>query len=183
MKEAALIHKKKKLIEWFLETHGLKRPESYKILRYLMDNRVMLSRTHFVENVRCLPNALIISAEGSTTVSFLCRLNNVYYENIDEIIAHLEHNPPEDLFIWLSFDREFVCSACSNVLMANPEIDESIIYYKVVGELEKELNLAFQAREKHKEKLLHEIDDTLEGGDRQRFLTLSALYKELFGKS
>lgn len=181
MKDALLLHKKKKFITWFLETHSLKRPDTAKILGCLLDNERLLSGVHFVEDIRCLPNAVIISAEDSSTVSFLCRINNEYHENVDEIIAHLEMAPPAELFVWLSFDREFMCSLCANVLEGRPEVGRHLVYYRVVRELEKELNLAFQARDKHKIKLLQQIDDTLERGDRERFLVLSSLYKELYG--
>lgn len=181
MKDAVLLHKKKKFITWFMQTYRLKRPDTAKVLGFLANNDWLLARTHFVENVRYLPNAIIISAENTSTVSFLCRIDNVYYEDVDKIIAHLDMAPPEDLFVWLAFDREFLCSLCTGVLEDRPETGQHMVYYRVVRELEKELNLAIDAREKHRAKLLKEIDETLKEGDRERFFVLSSLYKELFG--
>ncbi|MHB9096114.1 MAG: YpiB family protein [Eubacteriales bacterium] len=181
MRDAALIMKKKRFISWFLETYKLKRPESAKILRFLGESDELLKVVHFVENVRQLPSALIVSAQDAATVSFLCRINNVYYENVDQIMAHLEYDPPEELFVWLSFDREFLCSMCDIVLGIKPEVENKIFYHQVVKKLEKELKFKVRGTKDRKHQLLAEIDTALEKRDKARFLDLSELYRELFG--
>lgn len=181
MNETVLLLKKKKFITWFMQTYRLKRPEAARLLGFLMERDALLVKIHFVENVRYLPNALIISTEDSVTVSFLCRINNVYLEDIDLIIAQLDSSPPEDLFIWLSFSREFLCNICDTVLCVRPEIRDVIPDNQMIRELEEELNFKLQARGEHRLKLLGEIDETLANGNRGRFLKLSALFRELFG--
>jgi len=180
MKKTVKLVKKKKFINWFLETYRLKTPDAAKILGAITANEHLLQRTHLVENVRSLPNAVIISAQGAETVSFLCRINDVYYEDIDEFISLLESNPPEELFVWLSFNREYLCSMCDIVLGVKPEIDDKIFYYKVVKNLERELNFKVRDTAERKQKLVTEIDEALMQGDKDRFMALSALYKEMF---
>jgi len=179
VKEAVMVYKKKKYISWFLKTYRLKRPESARILHFLRKRDHLLLNTHFVENVRRLPNAIIISAHNAPTVSFLCRLKNVYYENIDEVIACLENDPPDDLYVWLSFDRDVLCSMCESVLEVKPSIRDKIFYWQVVSDLELELNNHIWAKEERKIRLLEKIDEALDRRDRSRFLNLSALYKQL----
>ncbi|MCL5935452.1 MAG: YpiB family protein [Firmicutes bacterium] len=180
MKETVQLMKKKKFINWFLETYRLKTPGTAKILKAVIAHEGLLRRTHFVENVRCLPSAVIISAKGAETVSYLCRINNVYYEDIDEFISLLEHDPPEELFVWLSFNREFLCSMCDIVLGVKPDVDDKIFYHRVVKDLERELNFKVRDIAERKEKLVSEIDQALVKGDKDRFMALSALFKEMF---
>lgn len=181
MKEAALLYKKKKFINWFMETFRLKRPEAARILKFLTEGDELLQRVHFVDNVRHLPSALIISATDAVTVSFLCRINDVYFENIDEILAHLEYNPPEDLYVWLSFNREFLCSMCDIAFGGEPDVEEKIFYHRVVKNLEKELNIKIRDSKSRKNRLLVEIDKALDNQDKERFMELSKIYKKYFG--
>lgn len=180
MKEAVQLMKKKKFINWFLETYRLKTPGTAKILEAVMAREDLLRRTHFVENVRRLPSAVIISAHGAETVSYLCRINNVYYEDIDEFIAMLEYDPPEELFVWLSFNREFLCSMCDIVLGIKPELDDKIFYHQVIRDLERELNFKVRDISERKNKLMTEIDQALIRGDKDSFMALSSLFKEMF---
>lgn len=180
MKRTVRLMKKKKFINWFLEAYRLKTPDAAKILEIVTANEDLLQRTHFVENVRSLPSAVIISAQGAETVSFLCRINNVYYEDIDEFISVLEYDPPEELFIWLSFNREFLCSMCDIVLGVKPDIDDKIFYHQVIKNLERELNFKVRDISERKKKLVSEIDQALVHGDKDRFMALSELYKEMF---
>lgn len=180
MKETVQLMKKKKFIDWFLEAYRLKTPETVKILEFIYKNESLLRCTHFVENVRCLPNAVIISAQGAETVPYLCRINNVYYEDIDQFIMQLESDPPQELFVWLSFNREFLCAMCDIVLGVKPDIDEKIFYHRVVKDLERELNFKLRGMEERKQRLVSEIDNALIQGDRELFMELSALFKEMF---
>lgn len=180
MKKTVQLMKKKKFINWFLETYRLKTPNAAKILGALTANEDLLQRTHFVENVRSLPSAVIISAQGAETVSFLCRINNVYYEDIDEFIAQLEYELPEELFIWLSFNREYLCAMCDIVLGFKPEIDDKIFYHQVIKDLERELNFKVRDVDERKKKLVSEIDQALIKGDKDRFMALATLFKEMF---
>lgn len=180
MKKIVQLMKKKKFINWFLETYRLKTPEAAKILGAVLAAEDLLQRTHFVENVRNMPSAVIISAQGAETVSFLCRLNNVYYEDIDEFISVLEYDPPEELVIWLSFNREHLCSMCDIVLGVKPEIDGKMFYHQVIKDLERELNFKVRGIAEQKKKLIFEIDQALITGDKDGFMALSSLYKEMF---
>lgn len=179
MKEAIKINDKKRYINWFLKTYRLKRPELAAVLGFLTEREEQLAKTHFVENVRRLPNALIISAIDAPTVSFLCRINGSYYENVNEILAILDRNPPDELFVWLSFDREFMCSMCKTVLEVKPEVKDRIFYHQVINGLEDEIHNNYGLKEKRKAELMDEINDALRLKDRNLFYYLSAIYKDL----
>lgn len=179
MENVVMVHKKKQLIQWFLNNFALKRPEAAKILNLFLRRDSLLINSHFVENVRNLPNALIISAVDSVTVSFLCRINDVYYEDIDEIMAIMEFAPPDSLYVWLSFDRDLMCSVCQTVFEVKPEVNSELFYYQVVKEIEQEIGTRIKVREECKQGLLAEIDLALDCQDRENFYKLSERYKEL----
>lgn len=169
--------RKKKFLAWFMEKNQLKRPDTYQILQLLFHEEQLLRISHFVDDVRYLPNALIISAEGAPTVSFLCRINGIYYENVAEVTAVLINNPPEELYIRLAFDRELICCPCIEQLAEEPDVEFS----ERLKKLESELNRIAFLKEEKRLKLQAEIDDALEKRDRDRFYYLSDLYKKFFG--
>ncbi|PKM81489.1 MAG: hypothetical protein CVU89_09300 [Firmicutes bacterium HGW-Firmicutes-14] len=179
MEEAILVYKKKKYIDWFLEKHRLKRSDTAKILEFLIDNEELLIKTHFVEDVRYLPNALLISAVDSSTVSFLCRLNDRYYEDIDEIMNLLDSLPPEDFFVRLSFKSTVISSLQRAVLNNKQDIRRKIFYHQVVKRLEWELTRAIICKERHKTTLLAQIDLALQEGDKEKFFDLTAEFKKI----
>lgn len=179
MQEAYSVYQKKRYVRWFLDTYDLKNPRAAKLLNFLTGNDELLQKVYFVEDVRRLPNALIVSSTDAATVSFLCRLDDVYYEDIDEIIEVFESNPPEQIFVRLSFDREFLCFMCENVLDMKPDVGNKIFYHQVVKTLEDEINDALNQKEERKGELLANIDQALIAGDKEQFLKLSKLYNEL----
>ncbi len=174
-----MLYKKKKFINGFLSKYELKKPAASQILNFLLSRDRLLASTYFVENVRHLPNALIISATNASTVSFLCRINNEYYDDIEEIICLLDQDTPEELFVWLSFEKDYMCSACNTDLDMVPEIREKVFYYQVIRALEDEMGQKILDREQRKAEILAEIDIALEKGDRARFNYLAARYKKL----
>lgn len=179
MQEAYSVYQKKRYVRWFLDTYELKNPRTAKILNFIANDDELLQKIYFVEDVRRLPNALIVSATDASTVSFLCRINDVYYEDIDELIKVLEVEPPEELFVRLSFNREFLCFMCETVLDLKPEVGNKMFYYQVIRNLEDEINRRFYEKGKSKEVLITQIDEALLSGDRDLFQRLSAEYKEL----
>ncbi|WP_418791327.1 YpiB family protein [Phosphitispora sp. TUW77] len=180
MEEAVMLYKKKKFINAFLSKFELKKQEACQVLNFLLSRDRLLANTYFVENVRCLPNALIISASNASTVSFLCRINNEYYEDIEEIIYLLDYETPEELFVWLSFEKNFMYLTCINDLEIVPEIRDKIFHYQVIRVLEDEMTQKILDREKRKTEMLTEIDLALDNGDRKKFNYLVTRYKKLF---
>ena len=183
MEEAVMLYKKKKFIDGFLSKFELKKQEASQILNFLRSRDGLLANTYFVENVRHLPNALIISASNASTVSFLCRIDNEYYEDIEEIVSLLDQKTPEELFVWLSFEKDYMCSACNTDLELAPEVREKVFYYQVIRALEREMSRRILDREERKAEMLAEIDLALEKGDRKKFDYLATRYKKLFKAS
>lgn len=179
MEGTDILYKKKKFIKWFLRTFGLKRLDSARLLEFILQRDDLLQNINFVEDVRHLPDAVIISALDTPTVNFLCRINNIYYENIDDIIAALAYNPPERIFMWLSFDRESFCSMCDLIKQEDPEAKAKVFYHQVVKKLEKEMAEHISTKEENKKRLMEQIDDALDKSDKEGFMELSNLYKKL----
>lgn len=180
MQEANSLLMKKRYLEWFLETFSLKEPEAANLLRHIADDDDILEKVHFVDDIRGLPSAILVSAVHTGTVSFLYRLNDQYYENIHQVIHILNGtNLPEDIFIRLSFDKETFCLLCEKQVMQAPGVAEKLFYYRVIRELEQELNDRFKNREEQKNLIMKEIDVALATGDREGFYKLSAMYNQL----
>ncbi len=179
MQEAYLVYQKKRYIRWFLDTYELKNPRTAKILNFIANNDELLQKIYFVEDVRRLPNALIISSTDASTVSFLCRIDDCYYEDIDEVIQILNTEPPEELFIRLSFNREFLCFICETVLDFKPDVGNKIFYHQVVRSLEDEMNGKIIKKQERKADLMSQIDNALENGDKEKFMKLSKLYRDI----
>lgn len=179
MQEAYSVYQKKRFIRWFLDTYELKNPRAAKILNFIANDDELLQKVYFVEDVRRLPNALIVSSADASTVSFLCRISDVYYEDIDELIDVLRAEPPEELFVRLSFNREFLCFMCETVLDLKPEVGNKMFYYQVIRTLEDEINRRIYEKGKSKELLMTQIDKALSAGDRDLFQQLSEKYRQL----
>lgn len=179
MEEAILVYKKKKYINWFIENCRLKLPETVKILEFLIEREELLANTHFVRNIRYLPNALLISAVDTGTVSFLCRIGGRYYEDLAQIMVRLGQLPPQDFFVWLSWGEKKSCPVSQAVLTDKPEVRQKLYYHQVIKQLEQNLTRQTLARERHRFLLLAQIDLALERRDRKKFLDLTARYKRV----
>lgn len=179
MQEAYLVYQKKRYIRWFLDTYELKNSRTAKILDFIANHDELLQKIYFVEDVRRLPNALIISSTDASTVSFLCRINDCYYEDVDEVIHILDTEPPDELFVRLSFNREFLCFICETVLDFKPDVGNKIFYHQVVRSLEEEMNRKIIKKQERKADLMSLIDNALENGDKENFIKLAEQFKDI----
>lgn len=179
MQDANLLYLKKRYLKWFLDSFVLKEPEAAKILSLISSSEELLEKIHFVDDVRKLPNAMIVSAGGTQTVSFLFRLNGVYYEDINQILALLSNKPPGELFIRLSFNKEIFCTFCDTVLEPSTEVKKRIFYHRVLQDLEKELNEKVNLKIASKKYLMNQIDKALKQGNRDMFYKYSYIYRQI----
>lgn len=173
------LQQKKEFIQWFLDTCLLKDKNSRNILDLIANTNYLLHRVRIVENIRFMPNALLISAKGAKTVSYLYRLNNENYEDAELVVNKLYANPPQELHLWLSFDRERMNNLAGKILEGK---SENAFEKDLIKELETYEKRAAEQREKQdlqKEWLLKLIDEALTKGDREGFQKLSERYKRI----
>ncbi len=104
MKREAILTLHKEFIEWFLRTYGLKYEPARKLLEYLLQNRQLLQRIEFVEDIASFQNAALISAKDSPTHPFIFRWRGRVRYDIDEALADLHSTLPVRFRLWLSFD-------------------------------------------------------------------------------
>lgn len=179
MQDANLLYLKKRYIKWFLDSFLLKEPETIKVLSFIYSNDELLEKVHFVSDIRKLPNAMLLSAAGTHTVSFLFRLNGDYYEDINQIVSTLSNTPPKELFVRLAFNQDNMCSYSQDVLEPVPEVRNKVFYQQVVKDLEEELNKTAKLRMEGKEYLLKKIDKALKQGNRDLFYKYSYIYRQI----
>lgn len=179
MREA--LEDKRQFIRWFLDSQRVKEPKTVEILRLIMEEDYILENVVFVNSVRGLPTALLISADSAATVSYLCRIDGEYYEDIAEIIAILVNDPPPKLFLWLSYNGEYLIPYRSEGFSAEVQLDSEGIGNRgnKITELERELNRLVSKKNEKRARLLREIDQALDVGDKEKFFYLSSLYKKM----
>jgi uncharacterized protein YpiB (UPF0302 family) len=145
------IQHKRAYVSWFLEAFKLKRPDTARILRLILNDEQLLSRVQLVDSVRFLPAAVLISSRDAKTVSYLLKLDDVFYENIDEFIEGLLKTRDEIIYVCLSFNREFACVYCPTKATQPPR----------------------------RQQIMRLIDETLDRKDQSEFIRLSRELKDL----
>lgn len=173
------IFKKKEYIRWYLNTYKLKKPDTEKVLHLLLQETYLLEKVHFIEDIRNISNAILISTHDSHTISFILRLDNIYYYEVDEFINQLKNFPPDNIYLWLSFNRDFMCSMCKEVLVDSPQTKKIALNQRVIKDLEHEIHKSFFARDVYKKELLLLIDQAIETNDQELFYKYSEEYKKL----
>jgi uncharacterized protein YpiB (UPF0302 family) len=172
------LYKKKGYIKWFLNRNLLKDPQTAKILIHILENEELLDKVRFIEDLRPYETALLISSEDAKTVSFLLRIEDSYYEDIDMFIEDLSKKEIEALYIWLSFDREFLCSACSGVLYESPEVKFKKQAQSLIYKLENEIISNITKKDKLRKEILLKIDNALVEGKVDEFFQLTERLRE-----
>lgn len=104
MKREAIFSLHREFIEWFLRTRELKYEPARKLLEYLMQNRQLLQRVEFVEDIASFQNAALISAKESQTHPFIFRWRGRVRYDVEEAMADLQSTLPVRFRLWLSFD-------------------------------------------------------------------------------
>lgn len=104
MKREAILALHREFIEWFLRTRELKYEPARQLLEYLLENRELLQRVEFVEDIVSFQNAALISAKDAPTHPFLFRWRGRVRYDVEEALADLQSALPVRFRLWLSFD-------------------------------------------------------------------------------
>jgi len=175
------ILRNRKLIGKFLRDYCPKDYRGQRILELLMSCDCLLSRVQLVENIRYFPDAILVSAEGSQTFPFLCRLYDRYYDNIEEIRGILLNNPPEQIFLWLSVDKELTCGLCGENLLVTADAQAYVLMKKFAQSLHEQLEAGYLRKERVKLELMGRIDQALADGNREMFNFYAGEFKKVSG--
>ncbi len=170
MKRTTNLNRKRDFIRWFLSKHQLKHPDMARLLMLISEDDHLLKKIRFVENIRYYSDAILISATDSNTVPYILRLENQYFFDVDEFVKAMNTAAPHRIYVWLSFDKNFICSFCPHVLekKASKTLTKRHIYM-----LERELSEQVLLKESAKKKLLELIDQALDKGAKEEFFRLT----------
>jgi len=169
---------KKAFVRWFLKNHQLKRRECVWILNYLLSNDEILERVHFVEEAHYCPRAIVMSTIESNGVPFRFYKGNIMTADAEKAFHDLRLFPSDDMYIQLNFPNVPPDSHYLAVLEDNPYLPEFLHISEkdrlLAEELLRNSMLNFQ-----QEKLLSQIDEALDNGDKEKFFELSNLLQAL----
>lgn len=199
--------RKRDYLEWFLTNYTLKEEGLRPILEHMKDSRVILEKVRFVENIRPYDSGLLISSKDAQTVSYLLRIDGLYYEDLDEFFHALKNEQYDSLYVWLSFDRSYLCNLCE---IQNPETDaltqldvkaasekgkkvvkgivkpdikslgtSKVSFQDTAKEVFLDLEKEIQAKELRRLALLERIDDALDNRDERLFKALVLELKKI----
>ena len=172
------IQEKKNFVRWFLKNYQLKRREGVWILNYLLSNDALLENIHFVEEAHYCPRAIVMSSVESNGIPFRFYKGNIMTSDAEKSFHDLRLNPHEGMYVQLNFPNIPPSQPYLAVLEENPFMPQT----RPISE--KDRLLAEQLLEKslfsyQRDKLLQEIDDALDRGDKKRFFELSNLLQAL----
>ncbi|WP_332648734.1 ReoY family proteolytic degradation factor [Lysinibacillus sp. 54212] len=169
---------KKEFIRWFLKNYQLKRRECVWILNYLLSNDRILENIHFVEEAHYCPRAIVMSSVESNGIPFRFYKGNIMTSDAEKSFHDIRLNPEEGMYIQINFPSIPPHQSYLAVLEENPYMPKYLHISEkdrvIAEQLLKNSMLAFQ-----EEKILREIDEALDCGDKERFFELSNLLQVL----
>ncbi|MEK4229020.1 ReoY family proteolytic degradation factor [Solibacillus sp. FSL H8-0538] len=169
---------KKTFVRWFLKNYQLKRREGVWILNYLLSNDALLENIHFVEEAHYCPRAIVMSSVESNGIPFRFYKGNIMTSDAEKSFHDLRLNPKEAMYMQLNFPNIPPSPYYLAVLEDNPFMPKYLHISEkdrvIAEQLLKNSMLVFQ-----EEKILKEIDEALDSGDKERFFELSNLLQAL----
>lgn len=165
------IYEKKDFIKWFLKKYQLKQREAVWILTYLIENDELLIHTHFVNDAKYCPRAMVLTSTCSNQVPFLFFKGKIMTDNPDKLFHDIRLNPDETLYIQLNFKQAEQAPFYASILEDNPFAP----FYWQMRQQDQEISerLIEQFQFDHQKHLLEsEIDEALDKKDEIKFLKL-----------
>ncbi len=169
---------KKEFIRWFLDTYSFVKKEVAWLLTYLTSDEKLLKNIHFVEDIHNLPKAILISTDCVTATPFKFYKNNRVTPDVESAFLDIRSNPEEELYIGLLFKDRDASLEYAAVLEVYP-MEKQNLMKDTLLELLAELVLDQSVREFNKKQLYRLIDDTLQNGNKERFIELTNLLNGL----
>lgn len=172
MSRDIMLEEKKVFLAWFLDRYQLKRRESMWILNYLLNHDIVLNHVHFVENAKETSRGILMSTIGDNREAFEFYKEGQLFDNPEQAFHEVRLNWHSPLYIELFFADAFKSEEYLAVLEDNPYYKwNETIPEETLKDAEKGLN--FFLMNERRMNILFQIDKSLEGEDRDLFLSLS----------
>lgn len=169
---------KKEFLRWFLKRYRLKRRECVWILNYLLSNDHLLTNIHFTDNAHHCPRAMVISTTEVDNIPFRFYKGNLMTADTEKSFHDLRLHPDEPMYMQLNFKNSNTSPEYASVAEENPYIPEDPLTKQKDRELaERLLEESFTLTTQ--EMLRKRIDEALDKGDRELFISLTALLNEM----
>ncbi|TSB46926.1 ReoY family proteolytic degradation factor [Alkalicoccobacillus porphyridii] len=159
---------KKDFLKSFLKQYELKRRECAWLLNYLMSDDHLMEKVHFIEQAEQTPKALVISAQGMSTVPFSFRKHQHVTTDAEKAFHDIRLNQSEEIYIELHFKGAKSYSLYLAVLEENPYLPENQKRAEIM-ENEADRLLSHSLYVFRRNQLLGKIDDSLDARDHELF--------------
>lgn len=161
------VKQKKDYIHWFLNFR-LKKAKAARLLLNLSHTPHLLNQVVFVNDISGKDNSILVSARGTSTFPFICRVNGLYYSDPEDAFEALLHLPEKKkLYLCLSYPER---PATPELLAEDSEVDDEMV---------KSLQAIWQKLAR--EEIMQEIDAALDNNDKEEFLRLTQKLKRIDG--
>lgn len=169
---------KKDFVRWFLKRYKLKRRECVWILNYLLSQEHLLENVHFTDEAHYCPRAMVMSTTDSDSIPFRFYKGNLMTADAEKSFHDLRLHPDDKMYIQLNFTNNHTCPQYASVREENPFLPA----YLQVSERDKQI--AEQLLEESISKittdnLMKKVDEALDANDKELFITLSDMLKDL----
>ncbi|MGL4820181.1 MAG: ReoY family proteolytic degradation factor [Bacilli bacterium] len=178
MRASISVQEKKAFLKWFLTNFQMRRRECTWILNYLMSQDSFMDHVRFVEGAKYCPRGIVMSTTCVDEPPFRFYKHNIMTTDADKSFHDIRLNKDEDLFIELHFKNAFQMPNFVAVLEENPFMPsrpEANERDRILAE--RFLEEAIQSFKR--DRLLQEIDEALDTGDKARFDELTKKLRQI----
>lgn len=171
------LNEKKFFLQWCLKNLRFSRQEIYWLLNYLCEHPMLLENIHFVEGARFCSRGLTIEEKNVNLPIYLV-LDNKEFTDSTQIFHEIRFHWKKPLFMEIKFTNAWTVPEYVGVLEDNPENSWN---ENLDPEISKKVNESLEkiAQEDNVNLLKKQIDQALEKGEEEKFISLSEQLKIL----
>ncbi|MCL6632859.1 MAG: YpiB family protein [Alicyclobacillus herbarius] len=164
---------KKHFLRWFLANYQLQSREAEMLIRYMMTRENVLRKVHFVENFRQLPRVIVMSTTCVPVAPFrYYRRNKPVSTDVEQAFLDLYQHPDEDIYVGLFFKDRTTSAAYAAVLEEVPAHELEPAVREMIS-LQADLIIEQAIRRFQRSRLMADVDQSLDAGDREAFYQAS----------
>lgn len=147
---------KQEYIQWFLNFR-FKKVRAARLLLKICQNPQLLEQVVFTDDITDKDNAIMVSAKGSDTFPFICRVQGMYYNLLqDAYKALLDLSASDNIYVSLVYPTR---PTLPGEEVSNPEdVDDEMVQ-----------NLQHIWQNLARQEILHEVDKALDRKDQDAF--------------
>lgn len=182
MASSVPIIEKKTFIRWFLKNFQLKKREGVWILNYLLTEDALLKNVRFVEDAHYSERGIIMSSVDHDGVPFRYYRGKMMTQDAEKCFHDLRLNHKGEFFIQINFPNAYSYINYIAVVERNPYLPNELPknLHDELTMLQVVENSLYVQQET---KLLQQIDEALDSGDKESFFQLSKTLETLRKKS